>query len=190
MFNPWLGNFHMPWLWPKKRKRKRKKPQVYILWHALPQLILKAKFLRMINMFSEHEFILISLDSFLINFYASFLKVIMDACSLASFLPSPPTFFFFFFLSFEGCTHSIWKFPGEGLNRSCSCWPTPQPQQHGIWATSATYTTAHGNMGFLTPGARPGIEPMSSWILIGFVNHWTTTGTPLSFFLDAFLIPI
>ena len=39
---------------------------------------------------------------------------------------------FFFFFPFEGRSFSIWKFPGQGVNRSCSCRPTPQPQQHGI----------------------------------------------------------
>ena len=43
------------------------------------------------------------------------------------------------------------------MNQSCSCQPTPQPQQHRIQASSATYTTAHGNAGFLTHGSRPGI---------------------------------
>ena len=28
--------------------------------------------------------------------------------------------------------YGIWRFPGWGLNRSCSCWPTPQPQQRHI----------------------------------------------------------
>ena len=45
----------------------------------------------------------------------------------------------------------------------------PQPQQHGIRATCATYTTAHGNAGSLSCWARPGIKPASSWILVGFV---------------------
>ena len=35
---------------------------------------------------------------------------------------------------------------------------------------SVTYTTAHGNAGFLTHWMRPGIEPMSWWILVGFVT--------------------
>ena len=34
---------------------------------------------------------------------------------------------------------------------------------------SAPYTTTHGNAGPLTHGARPGIEPKSSWILVGFI---------------------
>ena len=50
----------------------------------------------------------------------------------------------------------------QGSNRSCSCRPTPQPQQRGISATPATYTTAHGNIGSFTHWARPGIKPASS----------------------------
>ena len=42
--------------------------------------------------------------------------------------------------------------------------------QHGIWAVSATYTTAHDNTGSLTRRARPGIKPVSSWILVGFIT--------------------
>ena len=48
--------------------------------------------------------------------------------------------------------------------------PMPQPQQQGIWATSATYTSAHSNAGSLTHWARPGMESASSWILVGFVS--------------------
>ena len=39
------------------------------------------------------------------------------------------------------------------------------------------------NTGSLTPCARPGIEPASSWILVGILTHWATTGTPQSGFL-------
>ena len=35
---------------------------------------------------------------------------------------------------------------------------------------SETYTTAHGNAGSLTHRARPGIEPVSSWILVRLVS--------------------
>ena len=31
------------------------------------------------------------------------------------------------------------------------------------------YTTAHGNAGSITHGARPGIEPATSWFLVVFV---------------------
>ena len=40
-----------------------------------------------------------------------------------------------------------------------------------------TYTT-HGNARSLTHRARPGIEPATSWFLVGLVNHCATTGTP------------
>ena len=49
--------------------------------------------------------------------------------------------------------------------------PRPTPQQHGIRAASVTYPTAHSNARSLTHGARPGIEPATSWFLVGFVNH-------------------
>ena len=62
----------------------------------------------------------------------------------------------------------------RGSHWSCSHWSTPQPQQRGIWAESATYTIAHGNV-------RPGIEPVSSWILVRFIFHRSTTGTPFFF---------
>ena len=72
---------------------------------------------------------------------------------------------FFIFLSFWhflGRSSSIWRFPGQGSNRSCSRPPTPQPQQLGIRAASATYTTAHGNAGSFTHRARAGMEPATS----------------------------
>ena len=39
-----------------------------------------------------------------------------------------------------------------------------------IGATSATYTKAQSNVGSLSHWARPGIEPMSSWILVEVVT--------------------
>ena len=47
-----------------------------------------------------------------------------------------------------------------------------------------TYTTACGNAGSLTHWMKPGIEHAYSWILVGFLTHWTTVGT-----LICFLIP-
>ena len=46
----------------------------------------------------------------------------------------------------------------------------PQPQQCRIRAVSATHTAAHDIAGSVIYGARPGIEPVSSWISVGFVN--------------------
>ena len=56
----------------------------------------------------------------------------------------------FVFCFFQGCTCGTWRFPGQGLNQSCTCQPMPQPQQHGIRATSATHTTDNGNARSLT----------------------------------------
>ena len=73
-----------------------------------------------------------------------------------------------------------------GSNWNCSCWPTPQPQQLRIWAASATYTTAHSTTRSLIPWVRPGMEPSSSWILVRFLTHWATVGTPYPIFQGSF----
>ena len=39
-------------------------------------------------------------------------------------------------------------------------------------------TIAHVNAGSLTHWVRPGIEPAFSWIIVGFITHWATRGTP------------
>ena len=74
-----------------------------------------------------------------------------------------------------------------GVQWSCSHRPRPEPQQLGIRAASAIYTTAHGNAGSLTHWARAGTEPATSWFLVGFVNHFATTWTPSLNFLKAHL---
>ena len=78
--------------------------------------------------------------------------------------------YFFFLFSFLGPHRGIWKFPGQGSNQSCICWPTPQPQLCRIRATSATYTTAHGIARSLTHWVRPGIEPTTSQFLVRFIS--------------------
>ena len=80
-------------------------------------------------------------------------------------------FFFWSFCLFCGRSCGIWRFPGQGSNGTCRCRPTPEPEQHGIQAESATYTTAHGNIRSLTHRARRGIEPATSWFLVRLVNH-------------------
>ena len=49
---------------------------------------------------------------------------------------------------------------------------------------SKLYTTAHGNTGSLTHWARPGIEPETSWFLVGFASAapWWELQMLLSFF--------
>ena len=58
----------------------------------------------------------------------------------------------------------------RGSNGSYTCWPMPQPQQCRVGMASAPYTTAHGSAGSLTHWVRPGIEPISSWMLVRFFS--------------------
>ena len=69
-----------------------------------------------------------------------------------------------------GLQPGLMEVPRLGVNWSCSCGPTPQPQECRIQATSATHTTAHGKARSFTYGESPRIEPATSWILVGFVT--------------------
>ena len=89
---------------------------------------------------------------------------------------------FFFFFCFLGLYPRDREVSRLGIKLEPQLPAVPQPQQCGIRATSATYTTAHGNAGSLTHWARPGIEPATSWFLVGFVNHWATMETPYFLF--------
>ena len=94
--------------------------------------------------------------------------------------------FFLVFSVLLGLQLPHMKVPRLGVQRSCSHWPTPEPQQGQIQAVSVTYTTAHGNTGSLTHWARPGIKPTISWFLVRFVNYCATTGTPVIELFNAF----
>ena len=59
--------------------------------------------------------------------------------------------------------------PRLGVELGYSCWLTPQPQQRRFWTMSVNYTIAHGNARSLTHWARPGINPATSWLLVGFI---------------------
>ena len=85
----------------------------------------------------------------------------------------------FFLFSFLHPHWGIWKFPGQGLNLSCSCWLTPQPQHHCIQATSITYAAAWGNSGSLTHRFRLGIEPASSCTLCQVLNPLSQNGNSI-----------
>ena len=45
-----------------------------------------------------------------------------------------------------------------------------QPQQRQIWTMSVTYTIARGNTRSLTHWVKPGIKPLSSWILVMYIT--------------------
>ena len=74
------------------------------------------------------------------------------------------------FCFFLGPQSRHMEVPRLGVNGSCSCRSTPQPQQLWIRGASVTYTTAHGNAESLTQWVGPGIRPISSWLLVGFVS--------------------
>ena len=84
----------------------------------------------------------------------------------------------FIFISSLGLHLWHMEVPRLEVNQSRSCRPPSQPQRRGIRAASVTYTTACGNARPSTHWARPGIEPESSWILVGFLTCWATTRTP------------
>ena len=90
--------------------------------------------------------------------------------------------FCFNFLSFFFLGPHLWhiEVPRPGVESELQ--PTPQPQQRQTQAASATYTTAHGNTKSLTHWARPGIEPASSWILVGFVTAEPWQELPIRIF--------
>ena len=90
----------------------------------------------------------------------------------------------FFVFFFQGCT-CIWKFPDQGLNQTYSCWPTPQPEQHGIQHMSVT---AHSNTGSLTHLVGPGIKPAASQILASFVTNEPQWELPFSIYIHDKLI--
>ena len=59
-----------------------------------------------------------------------------------------------------------------------------QSEQHlPAYTTATSYLSCARS---LTHWTRPGIEPATSWFLVGFVNHCATTGTPYFFFLILF----
>ena len=67
-----------------------------------------------------------------------------------TFLLCNKGFCFVLFMLFRAIPASYAGSQPRGSNQSCSHWPTPQPQQRQSQATSATYSTAHGNTGSLT----------------------------------------
>ena len=101
---------------------------------------------------------------------------------IPSFISYPSFFFFFFHM----------EVPRLGVESEL--WPTAYAGATATWdliqASSTTYTTAHSNAGSLTQWARPGIEPATSWSLVGFFHHCATSGPPsYPFFFFFFFFP-
>ena len=81
------------------------------------------------------------MDKYLGQVVATFILV----CEFKLLYHSLGRFCFFVLLPFLGPLMRHMEVPRLGVHWSCSHRPKPQPQQHGIRAMSATYTTAHGN---------------------------------------------
>ena len=67
---------------------------------------------------------------------------------------------------FNGHTHNIWKFLGQGLNLSHSC----------------DLGHSYGNAGSFNPWPRAGNQTRTSTVtaIVGFLTHCTIAGTPIS----------
>ena len=80
-------------------------------------------------------------------------------------------FFFFPFLSVSLGPHpQHMEIPWLGVES--------EPELPACITATATYAAAYSNARSLTCWGRPGIKPTSSWILVGFLTQWATTGTP------------
>ena len=91
------------------------------------------------------------------------------------------SFFFFFFLvflSFRAAPTAYRGSQARGPAGAAAASHSHRHKQHGIWATFASYTTAHSHAWSLIHWARPGIKPVSLWMLVGFANYWAMMGTP------------
>ena len=75
-------------------------------------------------------------------------------------------FFIFFFFCFLGPHLRHMDVPRLEVQLEIQLPASPQPRQGQIPAASGTYTAAHSNTRSLTHGARPGIEPATSWFLV------------------------
>ena len=64
-----------------------------------------------------------------------------------------------------------------------------QPQECHIQAASVTYTRVHGNTGSLSHWERPGIEPASSRILVGFISTVPQWELLTHIFMESLLCP-
>ena len=98
------------------------------------------------------------------------LQFSLDRCPGVRLLDHMAILFLLFFFFFRASPVTYGSLQATGSYQGYNCRPTPQPQQCGIWATSANHSVAHSSARSLTHWARPGIEPACSWILVVFVS--------------------
>ena len=95
------------------------------------------------------------------------------------------SFYLFLFLRAAGAAYGSYQ-PRGWIRAAAASLHTPQPQQCGIRAISANYTTAQVNAGSLTNWVGPGVKPASLWILVEFVTTEPQWKLSPSFFRDSF----
>ena len=81
----------------------------------------------------------------------------------------PTLFFGGFFLLFRAAPEAYGGSQARGLIGATAAGLHHSHSKCRIRAMYA-YTAAHGNTGFLTHWAKPGIKPATSWFLVGFVS--------------------
>ena len=74
----------------------------------------------------------------------------------------------FYFIFFKGPTHGIWSSEARGQIRAVAA--GLHHSHSNTRSEPHLQPTPHGNAGYLTDWARPGIEPVSSCILVGFIT--------------------
>ena len=124
------------------------------------------------------------------RWYLSFsfwLHLVRESLVSSMLLQMALFFSFFFFFLFRAAFASYGN-PRLGVHLELQLLAYTQPQQCGIRAESLTYTTAHGNARSLTYWVWPGIEPVSSWILVRFVTNEPQQELPILFFFMALCV--
>ena len=103
---------------------------------------------------------------------ANFCKVTQSYTHTQTHIQIHILFFLFFwcFCLFRVAPTAYRSSQARGLIGAVAASLRHSHSQCQIRASSATYTIAHGNAGSLTHGARPGIEPATSWFLVRFVS--------------------
>ena len=88
-------------------------------------------------------------------------------------------FFFFSFFFFLGPHSRHMEVPRWGIKLELQL-PAYATATATVLDPNFMYELHHSSQqgGSLTHWAGPGIKPASSWILVGFINHWAITGTP------------
>ena len=82
------------------------------------------------------------------------------------------------FLSFLGPHLRHMEILRLGSNQSHNCQPTPQSQQGGIWAVSASHTIAHGNAGSILNPLNEARDQTLVFMDTSRVHYrWAMTGT-------------